>query len=151
MIVVELEAFLTADQQSGCTARAARASPDSTAEQNSCTSIQEGATGGKGSPEEVTVAAQKSDRPQRPAGCWSCGDKNQVLPQQAATTVGKQAAAKLEGLSLVTPATKRHIQHVVKTGVTKDCGKCERAEKKECLAESGYPQCSTVKTRKQLE
>ena len=54
MIVVELEAFLTADQQSGCNARATRASPDSTAEQNSCTSIQEGATGGKGSPEEVS-------------------------------------------------------------------------------------------------
>ena len=37
---VELEAFLSADQQRGRTARAARASPDSTAEQKSYTDFR---------------------------------------------------------------------------------------------------------------
>ena len=43
------------------------------------------------------------------------------MPQEATKAIGKRAATKLAGLSLVTPAVERPIQPVVKTGVTKDC------------------------------
>ena len=73
---VELEAFLSADQQRGRTARAARASPDSTAEQKSYIDFRRELQEIKDL--LVKLAVQKSGRTRRPDGCWSCGDKNHL-------------------------------------------------------------------------
>ena len=74
-IVVELENFLSTDQHMGRTGRAARASPDSTVEQNFCTDFRRELQ--KMKDLLMNLATQKSERLRRPEGYWSCGYKQQ--------------------------------------------------------------------------
>ena len=100
MIAVELEAFLTADQQRGRTARAAPAIPESTAGQNS--GQENPCTDCKKELQEVKdlltkIVAQKPSRPRRPDGCWSCGDKNHLArscPNKQQSGNGQQPSSR---------------------------------------------------------
>ena len=99
-IAVELEAFLTADQQRGHTVRAARAIPESTAGQNS--GQENPCTDFKKELQEVKdlltkLSAQKPSRPRRPERYWSCGDKNHLArscPNKQQSGNGQQTSSR---------------------------------------------------------